>query len=73
MTTLHANSAAEVVPRLKMLATEVLASDPTQRLMESLDMIVFLRRGRHRPVVETIIAMHTDAGGTRTMETAYET
>ena len=73
LTTLHANSAAEVVPRLKMLATEVLASDPTQRLMESLDMIVFLRRGRHRPVVETIIAMHTDAGGTRTMETAYET
>ena len=73
LTTLHANSAAEVVPRLKMLATEVLASDPTQRLMESLDMIVFLRRGRHRPVVETIIAMHTDAGGTRIMETAYET
>ena len=57
LTTLHANSAAEVVPRLKMLATEVLASDPTQRLMQSLDMIVFLRRGRHRPIVETIIAM----------------
>ncbi len=57
LTTLHANSAAEVVPRLKMLATEVMASDPTQRLMESLDMIVFLRRGRHRPIVETIVTM----------------
>ena len=73
LTTLHANSAAEVVPRLKMLATEVVMSDPTQRLMESLDTIVFLRRGRHRPIVETIIAMHTDADGKTTMETAYET
>ncbi len=57
LTTLHANSAAEVLPRLKMLATEVMASDPTQRLMQSLDMIVFLRRGRHRPIVETIVTM----------------
>ena len=73
LTTLHANSAAEVLPRLKMLATEVLANDPTRRLMQSLDMIVFLRRGRHRPIVETIIAMHTDADGKTTMETAYET
>ena len=57
LTTLHANSAAEVLPRLRMLATEVIASDPTQRLMQSLDVIVFLRRGRSRPVVETIIAL----------------
>ena len=64
LTTLHANSAAEVLPRLKMLATEVMASDPTQRLMESLDMIVFLRRGRHRPVVETIIALNRASGPT---------
>ena len=74
LTTLHANSAAEVLPRLKMLATEVMASDPTQRLMQSLDMIVFLRRGRHRPVVETIVAMQDDQvarDGVRTMEVVY--
>ena len=85
LTTLHANSAAEVLPRLKMLATEVMASDPTGRLMQSLDMIVFLRRGRERPVVETIIAMNRASGpaepgvwspggpgvGERTMEVVY--
>ena len=64
LTTLHANSAAEVLPRLRMLATEVLASDPTDRLMQSLDMIVFLRRGRSRPVVETIIALNQAPGPT---------
>ncbi len=73
LSTLHANSAAEVLPRLSMLATEVMEGDPLPALMESLDTIVFLRRGRHRPVVETIVAMRANADGTRTLETVYET
>ena len=55
--TLHANSAAEVFGRLAMLATEVTVTDPTPALAESLDMIVFVARGRDRPIVETIAAM----------------
>ena len=72
LVTLHANSAAEVIPRLRLLATEVMQTDPTPALMDSLDVIIFVRRGRDRPVVETIAAMRPGADGIRTLETTYD-
>ena len=73
LVTLHANSAADVLPRLRMLATEVTESDPMPALMASLDMIVFLRRGRERPEIATIATLHTDADGARNLETLHDT
>ena len=72
LVTLHANSGADVIPRLRMLACEVLQTDPTPALMGSLDMIVFVRRGRGRPIVETIAARRTGADGSQTLETLHD-
>ena len=72
LVTLHANSGADVIPRLRMLACEVLQTDPTPALLASLDMIVFVRRGRDRPIVETIAARRTGADGSQTLETLHD-
>ncbi len=72
LVTLHANSGAEVIPRLRMLATEIMQTDQTRVLMECLDVIIFVRRGRDRPVVETIAALREGADSTRTLETTYD-
>lgn len=72
LVTLHANSGTEVIPRLRMLATEVMQTDPTPALMECLDVIIFVRRARDRPVVETIATLPAGASGIRTLETTYE-
>ena len=73
LTTLHANGAADVLPRLKVLASEVMTGDPTPQLMACLDTIVFLTRGRDRPVIETIASVRPDGDGTRNQEISYET
>lgn len=72
LVTLHANSAAEVLSRLRMLSAEVFETDMTPVLLASLDMVVFLRRGRAAPVVETIAVTESVTDGTPRMETVYE-
>ena len=68
ITTLHANSAAEALPRLRMLATEVTAADPTPMLLATMDVVVFVRRGRERPEVATVAVVGPDG-----METLFDT
>ena len=72
LTTLHANSAADVLDRLKILAGEVMITDPTPQLMACLDMIVFLTRGRDRPELATIATVRPGADGTRKLEITYD-
>ncbi|WP_170565599.1 ATPase, T2SS/T4P/T4SS family [Ruegeria atlantica] len=73
LVTLHANSAAEVMDRLRTLATEVMASDPTPALMQATDMIVFVRRGTAAPEIATILTRPGPEQGRSTqLETAYE-
>ena len=73
LVTLHANSADEVMARLRTLATEVMAADPTPALMQVTDMIVFVRRGTAAPEITTILT-RAQAGRDQTirLETAYE-
>ena len=73
VTTLHANSAADVLLRLKVLASEVMTNDPTPQLMACLDTIVFVTRGRDRPLIETIATACPGPDGTRNLEISYET
>ena len=73
LVTLHANSAAEVMDRLRTLATEVMAADPTPALMQVTDMIVFVRRGTAAPEIATILTRR-QAGRDQNirLETTYE-
>ena len=73
LATLHANSASEVLDRLKMLATEALSADPTPLLMQTADMIVFVQRGEGRPAVTSIAWTVRPEGGPPRLETLPET
>ena len=73
LVTLHANSAGEVMERLKLLATEVVSADPVPILMQATDMIVFLRRDTDRPKLATIQSANRQSDRGPTMETVYET
>ena len=70
--TLHANSADEVIDRLSLLATEVMAVDPVPVLMQATDLIVFIHRETARPVLASIRAAVRDADGTIRLETLHE-
>ncbi len=70
LVTLHANGAGEVTDRLRLLASEVMSTDPDPLLAAAVDMVVFVRRGRSRPEVASILSAVRD-GGTTTMETAH--
>ena len=72
LVTLHANSANEVLPRLRMLSAEVFETDMTPILLASLGMVVFLRRGRGAPVIQTIAVTNVSADGTQGMEIVYD-
>ena len=73
LTTLHANSAADVLPRLNILASEVMTTDPTPQLIACLDMIVFITRGRDRPELATIATIRPDPDGNRRLEIIHDT
>ena len=66
MTTLHANSAEDVMNRLDLMASEVLARDPRPFLTSALDVVVFVTRGTGAPTITTILEMNNG-----TFETAY--
>ena len=72
LVTLHANSAGEVMDRLSLLATEVMAADPVPVLMQAADLVVFIRRGTGRPVLASIRAAVRDADGRTRLEESYE-
>ena len=55
ITTVHANSAREVVPRLDMLCSEVAATSQEKLIRAALDAVVFLERDTERPVVREIL------------------
>ena len=69
LATLHANSASEVLDRLRLLATEVLGTDPTPALLRTMDMVVFVERGAVRPVVSSIAWTVRPDGGAPRLET----
>ena len=73
LVTLHANSAAEVMDRLRTLATEVIAADPTPALMQATDVIVFVHRGKAAPQIATIQSRPgEDRARDTPLETVYE-
>ena len=72
LVTLHANSADEVIDRLSLLATEVMAADPVPVLMQATDLIVFIHRDTGRPVLSSIRAAVRDADGATRLENRYE-
>lgn len=55
ITTVHANSAKEVVPRLDMLCSEVAATSQEKLIRAALDAVIFLDRDIGRPVVREIL------------------
>ena len=55
ITTVHANSAQEVVPRLDMLCSEVAATSQEKLIRAALDAVIFLARDTDRPVVREIL------------------
>ena len=55
LTTLHANGAAEVVPRLDMLCSEVAATSQERLIRHTIDLVVYLARGAGRPVVQRVL------------------
>ncbi|MBF9051915.1 conjugal transfer protein TrbB [Roseobacter sp. HKCCD9010] len=69
--TLHANSAPEVMPRLQLLASEVLTTDPVPILLQATDMIVFLKRGHAHPELTSIHMAQRQPGHPPKMEIAY--
>lgn len=71
LVTLHANSAPEVMPRLQLLASEVLTTDPVPILLQATDMIVFLKRGHAQPELTSIHMAKRQPGHPPKMEIAY--
>ena len=69
--TLHANAAEEVPDRLKMLATEVTTADMVPVLMQTTNMIVFVRRGKSRPRITTIAVPRRGKGARFAQEIVY--
>ena len=55
LTTLHANGAAEVVPRLDMLCSEVAATSQERLIRKTVDLVVYLTRGAGRPAVQRVL------------------
>ena len=55
ITTVHANSAREVVSRLDMLCSEVAATSQEKLIRSALDAVIFLERDTERPVVREIM------------------
>ena len=55
ITTVHANNAGEVVPRLDMLCSEVAATSQERLIRNALDAVIFLERDTDRPVVRDIL------------------
>ena len=59
LTTLHANKASEVVPRLDMLCSEVATTSQEKLIRSTVDLVVFLERGTARPVVREVLEVHS--------------
>ena len=72
LVTLHANSADEVIDRLSLLATEVMAADPVPVLMQATDLIVFIHRDTGRPVLSSIRAAVRDPDGAIRLEDLHD-
>lgn len=54
LTTLHANGASEVVPRLDILCSEVAVTSQDRLIRSTIDVVVFLERGAGRPAIREI-------------------
>lgn len=54
LTTLHANGASEVVPRLDILCSEVAVTSQDRLIRSTIDVVAFLERGAGRPAVREI-------------------
>ena len=68
LTTIHANGAADVIDRFRMLASEVAVSDQRDFIARAVDVIIFLERDIGPPQVRQMVRL-TD---TATLETLYE-
>ena len=68
LTTVHANSAEDVLDRFRMLASEVSVSDQSRFIGGAVDTIVFLKRDIGAPEVRQILQVHSS----QSMETLYE-
>ncbi len=57
ITTIHANSASEVIPTLQLLCMESLSAGVDQLIGSALDMIVYITRGTSRPQVQEVASV----------------
>lgn len=55
LSTIHANSAAEVIHRLEDLIAEVATKAPTRTIQQAVDVVVFIRRTSQGRKVEEIV------------------
>lgn len=55
LTTIHANSAAETIDRMRILASEVSLSDQSDFIRQAVDLIIFLARDYGAPTVRQIL------------------
>lgn len=68
LTTIHANGAADVIDRFRMLASEVAVSDQRDFIGRAVDVILFLERDIGAPLVRQMIRLTNTAK----LETLYE-
>ncbi len=63
LSTLHANSAREALPRLEDLLSEVTAHPPRRLVTRAVNLIVHIRRTPHGRSVDDILALGPERGG----------
>lgn len=73
ITTIHADSAVEVIPALQLLCMEVLPAGVDQLIGSALDMIIYMERGTTRPQVTQIALVEFKDNRLITMEIPDET
>jgi type IV secretion system protein VirB11 len=69
LSTIHANSAAEALPRLEDLLSEVAVNIPCRAIAQAIDLIVHIRRTHDGRVVDAMLAVAPgDAAGAYALE-----
>lgn len=65
VSTLHANSAEETLPRLEDLLAEVAAAPSRRAIAQAVDLLVHVRRRGGARIVEALLAVEAEPGGRR--------
>ena len=71
ITTIHANSASDVLSRMRVLCGEVTATDQTEFILSALDLVLFVERGAGRPRITRIARRTQRPGHPPSLETIH--